>query len=838
MLTQPGFPELCPTALMKRVFYLACLLVYLIFQAQKGHSQAVITPGPVTGQMTSCEGVQSIDEEYQYFQLLGFNLTGPVNVSAPAGFVVSANKGAGFQGNITLTPTKGAIVDTIFVRLGPAAPTGSVSGFITLTATGVGPQTVNVSGTVLNMPTVNPEPNITVLNGATLPALPFEGTGNMYSWTTSNPNIGLASSGIDSLPTFRALNNSDTTITATITVTPVLAGTAYVTDAGAGSVSVINTLTNTLDTSIPTGGKGPTSETLSPNGSVLYVLNSASQTIGVINTIINRLVFSFKLSAKAIYPYQIALNHDGTQLYVINFGSGDFSVFDAQTGSPLANLAAGGTFPSEIAFSPSGNLFYIGANQNIDQGLLLPFAAPGNMPLFHILVPTYPGAPKYPPPVPYLNMVFSPDSTRLYAADGNVVTVINTITQSAIATLRTGYYGHGSPVALAISPDGKQLYVLVNGVLTNNDVQIFDTATNSLVQSVIIDDGIPTGLCISPDGINLYVSCTGSNTVAVVNTQTYLVTTNIPVGNSPEINTFCIKPGGCFGNPITFTITINAGPVPSIEVSADSLTALTTTYGTPSSVESFTVSGKFLRSGILLTAPRGFEISTDNANFSDSLTVNGSGTIANTTVYIRLAAADVVGNYSGHVVLTSPGAANVSIYVPKSTVTPTNLVITADNKSKAFGAPTPVLTASYQGFENNDGEAQLVFPPALGTTAVTNSPAGAYPITAGDAYSPDYTISYVQGVLTITPDVIIPNTFTPNGDGINDAWNIQKIGDYPKCTVQVFNRYGLLVYSSVGYGIPWDGTYNGARLLSGTYYYIINLNAGVPLLSGFVTLIR
>lgn len=817
--------------------YLLCVLGYLLTQTQKAKAQAVIYPVRVLGQITSCQGAESVNEEYEYFAMSGYNLTGQVNIIASSGFVVSVDKNAVFKGSISITPKKGAIIDTIYVRLSSTAPPGSVNGAVTISSAGVAPQIVTVNGTVLSEPTVDPEPNITVLNGTTLPALHFQGTGgNMYSWSNNTPNIGLAASGIDSLPTFRVLSNSNTTVTATITVTPVLAGTAYVTNSGSGTISVINTLTNTVDTTIASGGKGPASETLSPDGTKLYVLNFNSQTISVTNTITNKFINEFSLPSASLFPYQIALNHDGTQIYVINFGSGNFSVLDAQTGALIANMPAGGSFPSEIAFSPSGNIYYIGANIDVYDGALYPFSSPGNKPLFKIQAPAYIAGPKYPPPFPYLNMVFSPDSTRMYVANGTTVTVINTLSQKAIATLPVGYDGLGTPVAVAISPDGERVYALVNGVTDKNEVQVFNTANNALIQSIIIDGGSLSGLCISPDGANLYV--TGGNNVAVVNTQTGKVTTYIPVGTSPEINTFCIKPGGCFGNPITFTITIKPAPVPSIITSIDSLNALTTVYGTPSPIESFTVSGELLRSGIAITAPPGFEISIDNNSFNSSLTLDGSGTIASTTVYVRLAAADAVGSYSGHIVLTSPGAGNVNIAIAKSTVTRASLIITADNKSKAYGAPNPVLTASYSGFENNDDVARLIYPPALNTTALISSPVGRYPITASGAYSPNYNIAYVGGILTITPDIVIPTAFTPNGDGVNDTWVIQKIGDYPNCTVQVFNRYGGVVYYSVGYGTPWDGNYRGARLPVGTYYYIINLNAGVSSLSGFVTLIR
>jgi len=84
----------------------------------------------------------------------------------------------------------------------------------------------------------------------------------------------------------------------------------------------------------------------------------------------------------------------------------------------------------------------------------------------------------------------------------------------------------------------------------------------------------------------------------------------------------------------------------------------------------------------------------------------------------------------------------------------------------------------------------------------------------------------------------IPNTFTPNGDNINDLWDIPYLNYYRNCTVSVFSRYGTLVFFSKGYPKPWDGTRNGSKLPVGTYYYVINLANNTPLLSGFVAIIR
>jgi gliding motility-associated-like protein len=89
-----------------------------------------------------------------------------------------------------------------------------------------------------------------------------------------------------------------------------------------------------------------------------------------------------------------------------------------------------------------------------------------------------------------------------------------------------------------------------------------------------------------------------------------------------------------------------------------------------------------------------------------------------------------------------------------------------------------------------------------------------------------------------TSKILVPNAFSPNGDGINDTWIISNLSAYPGATVDVFNRYGQLVFHSENYNKAWDGTYNGNPLPMGTYYYIIDLKNNEKKMAGSVTIFK
>lgn len=73
-------------------------------------------------------------------------------------------------------------------------------------------------------------------------------------------------------------------------------------------------------------------------------------------------------------------------------------------------------------------------------------------------------------------------------------------------------------------------------------------------------------------------------------------------------------------------------------------------------------------------------------------------------------------------------------------------------------------------------------------------------------------------------DISFYNAFSPNGDGVNEYWHIEKVEAYPDNTVQIFDRWGVLMWQSNGYNnndIRWEGlNTKGKEMLNGTYFYI------------------
>lgn len=121
---------------------------------------------------------------------------------------------------------------------------------------------------------------------------------------------------------------------------------------------------------------------------------------------------------------------------------------------------------------------------------------------------------------------------------------------------------------------------------------------------------------------------------------------------------------------------------------------------------------------------------------------------------VMLGTAATVSSPVGDYTITASGALDHNYLINHEngtlSVTPALITVTADNQTKVYGAPLPVLTASYSGFALGQGTNDLPTLATLSTPATASSDVGTYPITASGAASPNYSFSYVPGSLTIT----------------------------------------------------------------------------------------
>jgi gliding motility-associated-like protein len=229
----------------------------------------------------------------------------------------------------------------------------------------------------------------------------------------------------------------------------------------------------------------------------------------------------------------------------------------------------------------------------------------------------------------------------------------------------------------------------------------------------------------------------------------------------------------------------------------------------------------------------GNNVGTNSATYTDSSFVNGDVVSCTFT------------NKSTPCLVTNTGSSNSLIVNITSPASPAPIVTITESANNVYES-TPItftatplnttgtITYQWQVNAKNAGTNS----PTFTTSAFLNGDKVTCTIFSGGCAAP---ATSAPVTLVIKPPLkIVPaNTFTPNGDGINDLWTITGLLSYPNCVVNIYNRNGELVYQSKGYAKPWDGLYKGSNLPVGTYYYIIDLNSNnKPKVSGYIAIIR
>jgi gliding motility-associated-like protein len=298
----------------------------------------------------------------------------------------------------------------------------------------------------------------------------------------------------------------------------------------------------------------------------------------------------------------------------------------------------------------------------------------------------------------------------------NSIPITYTSSNAAVATITAGGLIHIVGVGnanITASQSGDATYAAATPViqsLTVNKAALTITAVNA---SKTYGAANPT-LGITYSG---FVNGDTNTSLSTQPTITTTASTGSPVGNYPITASGAVAAnynisytaGTLTVTPATLTIAVNNA---------------TKVYGSANPTLSVTYTGF---------------VSTDNAA---SLTTQP---IITTTAV----STSPVGTYP--ITVSGAGATNYNISYTGGalTVTQATLTIAANNATKVYGSANPTLGVTYTGFVGTDNAASLTTQPGITTTAVTGSPAGAYPITVSGAVSANYSISYIAGTLTV-----------------------------------------------------------------------------------------
>lgn len=129
--------------------------------------------------------------------------------------------------------------------------------------------------------------------------------------------------------------------------------------------------------------------------------------------------------------------------------------------------------------------------------------------------------------------------------------------------------------------------------------------------------------------------------------------------------------------------------------------------------------------------------------------------------------------------------------------------------------------------------------PGANSQTYTPTASGTYSVSTVDTNGCGvFTSNEILVVLEVTQEDI-PEGFSPNGDDINDRFEIEYIGLFPQSSLKVLNRWGKEVFSEEdGYSNSFNGQWNGSDLPDGTYFYILDLGDGSEPFSGYLIINR
>jgi YVTN family beta-propeller protein len=186
-----------------------------------------------------------------------------------------------------------------------------------------------------------------------------------------------------------------------------------------------------------------------------------------------------------------------------------------------------------------------------------------------------------------IGVAVTPDGKQVYVTNqgsghSNTVSVIDAATNTVVATVTVG----NAPNAVAVTPDGAHAYVTDDSGSAPGHVSVIDTATNTVSAGVTVGTA-PFDVAVTPDGAHAYVTNEGSGTVSVIDTATNTVGSTVTVGGLPFH--VAISPNGKHVYVTQGYTTLTAGTVAVIDTATNTVTATVTVGPEPNALSALAV---------------------------------------------------------------------------------------------------------------------------------------------------------------------------------------------------------------------------------------------------------
>src|SRR5437867_4218561 len=290
-------------------------------------------------------------------------------------------------------------------------------------------------------------------------------------------------------------------------------GNLYVGNSGSGTVSVIDSTSNTVIATVVVG-TGLANGIWNPANGNVYFCNQGSATVSVISSATNTVIATVSTPPQ---PHNMAFDFANGDVYVGSDGSNLVTVISSETNTVLA-LVAVGLFPGEVTYDFANNDIYA---SNFLSNTVSRIDSSTNTVTATIAVGVGPG-----------HSAFDFANGNMYVPNtgSNTVSVISSATDAVLATVPVG----SAPNPTFYDPANRNIFVTNRG---SNFVSVINSRTNTVMANVPVGPN-PFFATYNPLDKDMFVTDHGSNTVSVIDSSTLTVIATIVVGSNPHFAVF------------------------------------------------------------------------------------------------------------------------------------------------------------------------------------------------------------------------------------------------------------------------------------------------------------